>query len=156
MKNGSAMRGGLFVFECSRFAYLTMVLIALRPEAAAAFPWLVCAVPNALFPLMLLFLWLDFSRYSVYAPLYKSGKCVCVFSVVGWFVFLPRIKPALSFDPGILHISLATMAVLILIDLVTVIIAALITGKNKRIAKLKMAEAEKIRAAETEITGQED
>ena len=87
MELHTPLRGGLFVFECARFSFLTGILAVLRPGMGAAFPWLVFAVPHALFLLMTLFLWLDFSRYSVYRPLYISGKCLSIFSVMGWFVF---------------------------------------------------------------------
>jgi hypothetical protein len=159
MENSSVLRGGLFIFECSRFAYLTMALIALRPGTQAAFSWLVYAVPNALFPLMLLFLWLDFSRYGAYEPLYKSGKCICVFSVIGWYTFSRRINPAFFTDFGVLHLS-RIMAILILIDLFTVVLAGLITVNNKKTAKLTMlkagADMEETRTAEAEIAEQED
>jgi hypothetical protein len=151
MENSSVLRGGLFVFECSRFAYLTIVLIAVRSGTPAAFPWLVYIVPNILFPLMLLFLWLDFSRYGAYEPLYKSGKCICVFSVIGWYAFSWRMNPAFFTDSGVLRLS-RVMAVLLLIDLFTVAAAALISVKNKRAAKLTEAEAAGEVAANMEKT----
>jgi hypothetical protein len=51
------------------------------------FPWLACAVPNALFPLMTLFLWLDTPNYTGYRPLYISGKCISFVSEAAWFIF---------------------------------------------------------------------
>ena len=46
--------------------------------------WMLFAASNVLFPLMTLFLWLDFSRYEAYVPLYLVGKSVSVFSLLGW------------------------------------------------------------------------
>jgi hypothetical protein len=64
------------------------VFCFLRPgEGAGVFPWLVYAVPNALFPLMALFLWRRFSRYGAYLPLYVSGKCMVLAAVFGFCIF---------------------------------------------------------------------
>jgi hypothetical protein len=82
------LRGGLFVYECIRLFFLVGAFVALRPgEGAMAFPWLACVVPNALFPLMTLFLWVDASNYAGYRPLYISGKCISLVSEAAWFVF---------------------------------------------------------------------
>jgi hypothetical protein len=62
----------------------------LRPGGGVDFfPWLVYAAPNALFPLMAFFLWQSLSRWGAYAPLYTSGKCVALVSVV-FFCFFSR------------------------------------------------------------------
>jgi hypothetical protein len=56
-------------------------------DGAGIFPWLVYAVPNALFPLIALFLWRQVSRYAVYVPLYISGKCIALASIAGYWIF---------------------------------------------------------------------
>jgi hypothetical protein len=64
------------------------VFFFFRPgDGAGLFPWLVYTVPNALFPLMALFLWRRFSRYAVYVPLYISGKCIALASILGFWIF---------------------------------------------------------------------
>jgi hypothetical protein len=79
--------GGLFIYECVRLFFLLGVFAVSDPGGgAAAFPWLACVVPNALFPLMTLFLWLDISNYAGYWPLYISGKCISLVSVIAWLV----------------------------------------------------------------------
>ncbi|MCL1991710.1 MAG: hypothetical protein FWG66_02040 [Spirochaetes bacterium] len=49
-------------------------------------PWLLFAAPNMLFPLMALFLWLDFFKYEAYVPLFIVGKFVCIFSTISWLL----------------------------------------------------------------------
>jgi hypothetical protein len=43
-----------------------------------------------MFPLMALFLWVDFSRYKPYMPLYIAGKCIGIFSILGWSIVSRR------------------------------------------------------------------
>ena len=71
--------------------FLATGFAILRPTGPAAFSWLVYAAPNALFPLMTLFLWLDTSRYGAYLPLLLAGKCIGVFSLLGWSIVFRRM-----------------------------------------------------------------
>jgi hypothetical protein len=48
----------------------------------SAIPWLAFASPGALFPLMALFLWIDFRRYQAYIPLYIAGKCIGILTLL--------------------------------------------------------------------------
>ena len=52
-----------------------------------AFPFLVYAAPNALFPLMYLFLWLYLSSYGSYIFLYIAGKSIAIAAALGWLIF---------------------------------------------------------------------
>ncbi|MDR2258492.1 MAG: hypothetical protein LBE14_05015 [Treponema sp.] len=82
------LRAALFLYECVRLAALIGVFGFLRPgDGAGAFPWLVYTVPNALFPLMALFVWRRFSRYAAYVPLYVSGKCIALAAIFGFCLF---------------------------------------------------------------------
>jgi hypothetical protein len=82
------LRAALFLYECVRLALLIEVFCFLRPDnGTRVFPWLVYTVPNALFPLMALFVWRRFSRYGAYLPLYISGKCITLAAVFGFFLF---------------------------------------------------------------------
>ena len=49
-------------------------------------PWLALAAPGALFPLMAMFIWLDISRYKAYLPLFMAGKCIGIFSLLGFSI----------------------------------------------------------------------
>jgi hypothetical protein len=84
------IRPGLFIYECIRIAVLVVFLVHLGRSGLLPFNVLIFATPCALFPLMALFLWLDFSRYSAYLPLYLSGKCICVLLLSGWSIITGR------------------------------------------------------------------
>jgi hypothetical protein len=82
------LRAALFLYECVRLLVLVGVFSLLGPgEGAGPFPWLVYTVPNALFPLMALFVWRRFSRSGAYIPLYISGKCIVLAVAFGFCVF---------------------------------------------------------------------
>jgi hypothetical protein len=70
-----------------RLVVLVQVFRLAGPGGGGTFPWLVYAAPNALFPLMTLFLWRSFSRCGAYAPLYTAGKCVALVSTVAFCIF---------------------------------------------------------------------
>jgi hypothetical protein len=55
-------------------------------------PHVAFAASAVLFPLMALFIWLDNTRYRVYMPLFTAGKCVGVFSVLGWSIIAKQVK----------------------------------------------------------------
>ena len=125
----SPLCGGLFIVECARFSFLTGGLVILRQNAEAAFPWQMYAVANALFVLMALFLWLDASKYSMYVPLYIAGKSLSLFcEIAGGIVFLGQIS---FFEPGISN-SLRILAVLVIIDLISLVLALFVCIKNKK------------------------
>jgi hypothetical protein len=82
------LRAALFIYEGVRLVVLVWMFSLLRPGGGVDFfPWLVYAAPNALFPLMTLFLWQSVSRWGAYAPLYASGKCVALVSIVAFCFF---------------------------------------------------------------------
>jgi hypothetical protein len=117
------LRAALFLYECVRLVILIGVFSFLRPgEGAGVFPWLVYAVPNALFPLMALFLWRRFSRYGAYLPLYVSGKCIVLAAVLGFCVFFRQdVYTAVYLrGPGIL-ITLGSLLFLLPGDLFSVL-----------------------------------
>jgi hypothetical protein len=55
-------------------------------EEGYLFPYLVYTVPNALFPLMTLFIRMNLERYKPYIGLYTAGKIIAVVSFLAWFV----------------------------------------------------------------------
>jgi hypothetical protein len=87
------LRGILFVYELVRLLVLIGIFLYHGP-AGELFPWLAYLVPNALFPLMVLFFRIDGAAYGVYAPLYTAGKVVSVVTVLGWWVFSALPRPA--------------------------------------------------------------
>jgi len=107
MRTYSPLYGALFIIECARFSFLTGLLAILRHSAGTVFPWQIYAVPNALFVLITLFLWLDNSKYALFSLLYISGKALCLFSETISGISLIRSMGAMSFfetgisNPGI-------------------------------------------------------
>jgi len=57
----------------------------------AGLPQIAFAASMALFPLMALFIWLDNSRYGVFLPLFTAGKCIGVFSMLGWSIIAGQV-----------------------------------------------------------------
>ena len=139
MKKFQFLCGGLFAIECARFSFLTGVLALWRFKAGIGFPWHIYAVPNALFLLTALFLWLDLSRYSVYLMLFISGKLLSIFSAVSSLISLSlKSGVTAAFEAKYSNPSLALTAVII-IDLITIILAFFILFKSKK-SKLEISE----------------
>ncbi|MDR1899769.1 MAG: hypothetical protein LBQ55_07170 [Treponema sp.] len=87
MAKYSPLRAVLFIYESIRFCVLLGIFLALAPDSPLIpFPWPVFIVPNALFPLMTLFLWLRPASYRPYAALYAAGKIVAAAALLGWCV----------------------------------------------------------------------
>jgi hypothetical protein len=81
----------LFIYDLIRLAVMVGLLqVFLRGRensGAGVFPYLPYAAPNALFPLMALFIWVDPETYRVYFPLYMAGKTVGIGAFIGWTLF---------------------------------------------------------------------
>jgi hypothetical protein len=106
----------------------------LKPGGGAEiFPWPVYAVPNALFPLMTLFLWRQFSRCAAYISLYVSGKCIALASLIGFCVFSwQNVYAALYLrDPGAFMV-LGSLLFLLLGDLFSAAGGLALAGKNRK------------------------
>jgi hypothetical protein len=129
MRNFSPLRTGLLIIECARFSFLTGVLAILRHNASAEFPWQIFAVPNALFLIIALFLWLDSDKYSVYLILYISGKLLCLFSELiscsGFF------RNSFAFNIKIMNPAVI-LVIAFFCDLVLLVIAILLSSRNKQ------------------------
>ncbi|MCL2879628.1 MAG: hypothetical protein FWF29_05215, partial [Treponema sp.] len=136
MRTLSPLRGGIFIIECARFSFLTGILAVLRHNAGSSFPWQIYAVPNALFVLMALFLWLDTSKYTVYSLLYAAGKALCVFSeIMSGVAFFRNIRSMNFFAAGSPGPHL-TLPIVFLVDVITLIIMLIIIIKNKNTGQL--------------------
>jgi hypothetical protein len=79
------VRTAVFIYDCSRLLFL----LGLLPQnAGAAFPILVYAVPNALFPLMSFFLLIRLEASRAYIPLYMTGKILSISVMALWFFII--------------------------------------------------------------------
>ncbi len=92
MGSRRSLRFLLFVFDALRLAAVVSVLSALRglfsgPVGGSfGVPAVAFAAPQALFPLMALFSWLDPVRYAPYPPLYAAGKAVSAAALAAWLI----------------------------------------------------------------------
>jgi hypothetical protein len=64
----------------------------------AGLPQIAFGASAALFPLMALFIWLDSTRYRVYMPLFTAGKCIGIFSILGWSIIAGQVKISVVFS----------------------------------------------------------
>ncbi|MDR2630005.1 MAG: hypothetical protein LBC60_03680 [Spirochaetaceae bacterium] len=101
------LRLGLLLYDFFRLLFMLELLITVIPlgesPEASWFPYLVYAVPNALFPLMGFFLLIRPEEYRAYISLYLAGKIIVVVSVFGWTLFsvgrmLGSVVPAPEFS----------------------------------------------------------
>jgi len=110
----------LFIYECIIF-FLVSVIMVFSSINQAGLPQIAFASCAAMFPLMALFIWLDSARYTVYMPLFTAGKCIGIFSILGWSIIAGQVKisSVLSGTAGIesflLYSYLFSMIVILLI-----------------------------------------
>ncbi|MDR1444106.1 MAG: hypothetical protein LBI94_04450 [Treponema sp.] len=91
------LQWGLLVYEVFRLAVLVRIMTG--DTLGGGFPGLIFGAANALFPLMALFLLVDFHRYAAYASLYAAGKILSVVVVVSCgFFWLDRIIQAIILE----------------------------------------------------------
>ncbi|MDR0323883.1 MAG: hypothetical protein LBI12_05495 [Treponema sp.] len=97
MKKISILKPGLFIYECIRIILIFALMFRLPLQNFI--PVLAFAAPNALFPLMSLFICLNISRYKTFIPLFIAGKCIGIFSLLGWSI-IAKI-PAIMIITGV-------------------------------------------------------
>ncbi|MDR2768697.1 MAG: hypothetical protein LBB82_10280 [Treponema sp.] len=90
------MTAFLFVYDCFRlFVLLTALFYLFNPGQAGiggvTSPFLMYTAPNALFPLMSLFLLIRFEASKLYIPLYITGKLVALVCAAAWLIVNLRI-----------------------------------------------------------------
>ena len=86
------MGAGLFLYECFRLLLLVVLLFLAFNNGSmqedfqygAFFPYLAFVSPNALFPLMILFVWLRPEEYRSYLSLFVAGKAIGVILFFLW------------------------------------------------------------------------
>jgi hypothetical protein len=138
------LKPGLFIYECVRILILA-AFVAMQPLLSAVllatdladFPIMVFAAPNALFPLMALFLWLNTSRYRAYLPLFAAGKCINIISLLGWSILVQSSTMIRAF-PGIVQ----ALAELMLLsgDLLALAAVILIIRDTRKITEAQASE----------------
>ena len=84
------LKPGLFIYECVRIMVIAAYAVLLGRNHID-FPVIFFAAPAVLFPLMALFIWLDIYRYKTYLPLFISGKCIGIFSLLGWLIISRQV-----------------------------------------------------------------
>ena len=81
----------IFVYDCSRLAFLISLLytyLGTAPDSGnLTIPFMMYAVPNALFPLMSFFLFIRLDLYRAYIPLYITGKALALLCMLIWLLF---------------------------------------------------------------------
>jgi hypothetical protein len=88
------LRWGILVYEVFRLAVFIRVMAG--ESLGDKFPGLAFGAANALFPLMALFLVVDFGRYAPYASLYAAGKILAATVLISCgFLWRDRIFEAL-------------------------------------------------------------
>ena len=126
------LRAALCVYECLRLVFVVGAFVLLQPEGEIAFPWLATITPGALFLLMMVFWRLDISRYRVYGPLYLAGKGISVLTTMFWlFHAKSSIMAELFFGGSTVFIVLGIVSFLVLGDLLSMVLAAMMTGVLK-------------------------
>jgi hypothetical protein len=80
----------VFVFECIKLVVIITILI-IQGNLPGLFIKILLTAPEALFPLMALFIWLDTDRYKEYIPLFLAGKCIGIFLLLDWFIFSGQV-----------------------------------------------------------------
>lgn len=115
------LRAVLFFYEIVRLlvvlGLIVLVMGSGENSGRPPFPYLLFAAPNALFPLMSLFVWLRFSDYRAYIGLYVAGKGIVLAAALGWLLFSPRESSPLSFITGWERLSIVIgLGLLLLAD----------------------------------------
>jgi hypothetical protein len=106
MNEYKPLRIGLFFYEVFRALLLAGLFVFFSPLAgvnSGVFPSPAYMTPNALFPLMALFLWVRRGEFEAYLPLYLAGKVITVIAFYAWglFSFRPALElPLMGLDRG--------------------------------------------------------
>ena len=87
------LRAGLFFYECLRLFLLVVFLFVTTMGnglSVMGFPYLVYLSSNALFPMMVLFVWLRPEDHWNYLGLYIAGKIIALVTFYLWQIFSSR------------------------------------------------------------------
>jgi hypothetical protein len=120
MGSRRSLRFLLFVFDALRLVAVVSVLSALRAlfsgpgGASFGVPAVAFAAPQALFPLMALFSWIDPARYAPYPPLYAAGKTISATALAAWLID--------SADDALLALGLGNTGVILLVAVAALVL----------------------------------
>jgi hypothetical protein len=134
----------LFGYDLVRLVVMIRLLVLFVPlegiQGEGVFPYLFYAVPNGLFPLITLFLWIRVSLYRSFIPLYLAGKTLAMVAVFAWIIFSRQlIAQALAINTGG-TISIVGAAMLLSIgDFLSIMGGAILKHKLDRVSPLKAA-----------------
>ncbi|MDR0474971.1 MAG: hypothetical protein LBH43_15015 [Treponema sp.] len=88
MREYKPLRAALLVYDFLRLAALALLFAFFSPLEGALhgrlFPYLVYLTPNALFPLMALFVFIGIREFKNYLPLYLAGKLIMLVTFYVW------------------------------------------------------------------------
>lgn len=146
MKVYQPLRISLFVYDLIRLILMIRLLsvFGFSPvhEDSGIFPYLVYAVPQALFPLMTLFILIQFPVYESYIFLYIAGKTIGIVSVFAWIVFsFQNILTSLAVDMAETSAVLGGVLLLAATDALSIGGGVLLKNRLSR-AKVPAAEGE--------------
>jgi len=79
-----------FMLECVKLMIIAVIII-IHGNMPELFTKILLAAPEALFPLMALFIWLDADRYREYLPLFLAGKCIGIFLLLGLLIVFRQV-----------------------------------------------------------------
>ena len=84
----------VFMYDCSRLLFLLLLLNSQLNSGFGLYsghiPLAMYTAPNALFPLMSLFLFIFPDRSRAYIPLYITGKAISLLCLIVWLFFAFR------------------------------------------------------------------
>ncbi|MDR2747640.1 MAG: hypothetical protein LBB77_09375 [Treponema sp.] len=122
---------GLLIYEVLRLTVLIRIMAGGTGDGE--FPSLIFGVPNALFPLMALFMLMDFNRYMAYAPLYTAGKVLSILVLAGSGFFWRDkiIQTVLLEGPDLLYAA-GGLLIIVLGDIFSVSGAVFLIFHSKR------------------------
>jgi hypothetical protein len=89
-KSSRLVSAAILFFDCSRLLFMLTLLAAYAKPAellkGGTFPFLLFVAPNALFPLISLFVFTHPQASGTYKPLYITGKSLSVLCMALWFL----------------------------------------------------------------------
>ena len=120
----------IFIYDCSRLFFLIVLLtffLKSGPEfQIIKFPLLVYTSPNAIFPLMSLFLLVRFKLSRAFIPLYITGKSLSLLCMIIWIIISLRF--VLNSTVFIWAVSLSVADLGTIMGMVTIIPAEAAEG----------------------------
>ena len=111
--------------------------LAWAPPGTNVFPGLIFSASSTLFPLMALFVLIDVSRYKVYLPLFAAGKCIAIFSQLGWSIISRQVTIIGDYS------GIAVIEYLVLSgDLLAIAAVLIIIKDTKKTTEIQATEVE--------------